>query len=129
MKINMRKRVVLNFETLIQGDIVTDKNYVYYLSTGEITPVIESRLEGPHPGYLEYDGEPIEILRLITKDDIFIAEEQTNLIEEKENHVCDYCNSNDDVVYGPDPYSEKIHGDTTEHWICGYCRQQSCWDI
>jgi hypothetical protein len=51
-----------------------------------------------------------------------IAEEVLGVLTHKE---CCSCGTTKDLEYGPDPYSEDIHGDTTPVWECARCRHES----
>lgn len=42
---------------------------------------------------------------------------------------CEYCGDDAPVKKTPDPFSEEIYGNSTEHVICAFCYYQSCVDI
>ena len=50
-------------------------------------------------------------------------------LESPKASVCEYCGSDEDVTFEPDPYSEEINNDSTEHWICTECYRKSAWEI
>ena len=46
-----------------------------------------------------------------------------------QNPACENCESLFEVTFAPDPYSQEINGDNTDHWLCSTCRQSSADDI
>jgi hypothetical protein len=43
--------------------------------------------------------------------------------------VCGQEFPEEDMVFGPDPFAEEIHGDSTEVWECDECNHESYMDI
>ncbi len=62
------------------------------------------------------DGEPMN-------------EEPTFEILDDKRGICPVCKIEGVLIYGPDPYSEEINGDSTPEWMCDGCRDQSAADI
>ena len=45
------------------------------------------------------------------------------------NPKCIFCETEDDLEYGPDPYASEICNNETDVWECHECRYQSAMDI
>ena len=37
---------------------------------------------------------------------------------------CEYCGTNDNLIWAPNPYALEINDDDTETWLCQNCRQE-----
>jgi len=42
---------------------------------------------------------------------------------------CKWIFPKSELRYGPDPFAEEIHGDTTPTVLCEGCYRSSCWEI
>jgi len=42
---------------------------------------------------------------------------------------CEYCGTNDNLIWGPNPYAHEINDDDTPMWLCENCRQELADDI
>jgi hypothetical protein len=46
-----------------------------------------------------------------------------------EVRICESCGMEKECWFGPDPFAEEIHGDSTPVWQCGDCSYESMMDI